>query len=191
MSIHIKPIGKRIGVYYLTIFVLLVLTNNGFGGEEWKDPVVGSDAPTFSLMTPTGERIYLRDYCGVELRQPWKSNVKYPVVISFFSSICEPCKNEIAELHKLNEKYGEKVKFLLVNVGESNQEVKKCLDERGYTLPTLIDQYLVVSKMYGNPQVVPKLAVVDKEGKLAFFVKGYEAENMEKLEKLLEKLVSD
>lgn len=45
-----------------------------------------------------------------------------PVVVDFFSSTCEPCKELMPTMEKLAEEYKEKVKFAALRV-ESNQKI--------------------------------------------------------------------
>jgi thiol-disulfide isomerase/thioredoxin len=137
-----------------------------------------------------GERMFLRDYCG-ELRFTPNSPHKYPVVLSFFSTTCQPCKVEIKELHLLAEKFHEKVKFFLIAVGEEKDPVYAHITAQKYTIPVLLDQYLIVSGKYGDAQVVPKLVLVDMEGKIRLFKMGYEPKNIKELEELLEQLTQE
>ncbi|MBC8277162.1 MAG: TlpA family protein disulfide reductase [FCB group bacterium] len=169
----------------LSIAAFIIASNLGvILAADYPDPETGTLAPTFSLLTVDGERVYLRDYCG-ELRQPWKEREKCPVILSFWNSTCQPCKDEIRELHRIAEEYGDKVKILLIAAGEDRETVRNCVTERGYTLETLVDQYLIVSGKYGNPQVVPKLALIDCEGIIRYFKKGYEEKNIKELEELI------
>ena len=177
----------------LPYILILILSPIIFSGADpapstdYPDPEIGAPAPTFSLLNADGKRIYLRDYCG-DLRQPWKQREKCAVILSFWNSTCQPCKEEIIALHRLAEEYGDKVKILLIAAGEDRETVRNCVTERGYTLETLVDQYLIVSQKYGNPQVVPKLVVIDCEGIIRYFKKGYEEKNIVELEGMIEGL---
>ena len=145
----------------------------------------GDPAPKFVLPELGGDRVFLSDMCGEKLRQPWKNTIKYPVVISFFSSTCEPCKIEIPLLQEIAKDYPDSVKFFLIAVGEPEEKVKAFVEEQGYTLPVLVDQFMMVSKNYGDARKVPKLALIDKEGVIRLFCEGYSEENMEELKGLL------
>ena len=149
----------------------------------------GDPAPKFVLPELGGDRVFLSDMCGEKLRQPWKNTIKYPVVISFFSSTCEPCKIEIPLLQQIAESYPDSVvKFFLICVGEEEAKVKAFVEKQGYTLPVLNDQFMLASKNYGDARKVPKLALIDKEGIIRMFCEGYCEENMEELKGLLKKV---
>ena len=158
--------------------------------EESPPPKVGDDAPTFSLLSLDGDRIYLRDYCGEKIRQAWRNQGKFPVVLSFFSTTCKPCVEEIGQLHNLADKFRERAKFFLIAVGEPAQKVRTFVKKRNYSIPVLIDQYLVVSEKYGDPQQVPKLVLMDAEGVIRLFKIGYEEETMIRLELILYEITS-
>ena len=57
------------------------------------DKMNGSDAPSFSATTVDGKTISLEDYKG------------HPILLNFFASWCPPCRQEVGELLKIDEKY--------------------------------------------------------------------------------------
>lgn len=154
--------------------------------------LIGSEAPGFSLPDLNNEYVFLRDYCGEKLRKPYAKKEKQVVVISFFATWCVPCKKEIPHLMKLEERFKNKpVKFFLIDVGETKDKVEPFLTENNITLPVLIDQYQVTSKKYGATSL-PRLTVIDKQGKVQKYKKGFEeAEPFEaEMEALLNELIS-
>ena len=179
---------KKLSVYYLVILFLGCNIPSVFATNP---PALkpGDPAPKFVLSQMGGDKVFLSDYCGKKLRQPWKNIIKYPVVLSFFSTTCEPCKVEIPILQEIAKSYPDSsVKFFLICVGEEEAKVKAFVEKQGYTLPVLLDQFMLVSKNYGNPQKVPKLTLIDKEGNIVMFEEGYSEKNMEELKKLLVKV---
>lgn len=179
---------KNLLTFSIVLLVFIILSFPVFC-EETEGLNPGDPAPKFVLPQIGGERVFLSDMCGEKLRQPWKNTVKYPVVISFFSSTCEPCKVEIPILEEIAKGYTDKVKFFLIGVGEPEEAVKACVEERGYSLPVLVDQFMMASKNYGDARKVPKLALIDKEGVVRMFHEGYKEENMEELKKLLGEVI--
>ena len=78
----------------------------------------GDLAPMFVMRDiVTGEAVYLRDYTGKELRNDGKKNkIRHAVVLSFWATWCQPCKEEIPQLAKVALGFkGMPVKFFLVN----------------------------------------------------------------------------
>ena len=162
-----------------------------FSAENGNPPIYeGQPAPTFSLLNLQGERIFIRDYCG-DLRQRWKNPHTYPVVLNFYTTFCRPCGVEIQQLHQLANKYGTQAKFFLIAVGEPEEKVKNHADSLHYTLPILIDRYQVVSALFGDPQIVPKLVLIDPDGIIRFFKTGYDESNIDKLDELLKEMTDN
>ncbi len=152
-----------------------------------KDSVlkVGNPAPTFVLRDSTGADVFLRDFCG-ELRQPWKNKVKHVVILSFFATWCEPCLKEIPELEKLaNEFRGRELKIFLVNLKEDRALVEKFYREKNITLPVLFDKYGIVAGKY-HVDSLPRLFVIDREGKLLWQTIGYQENFSTTLRRILD-----
>ena len=138
---------------------------------------VGDDAPTFVMDDlSTGEPVFLSDYTGTTLRQPWKNSARHVVVICFWSSWSEPSTEEIAALSALAGKLANKpVKVFLVNTGEragvTRESLRTVVGERGYTLTVLVDATGTVADRYGVQQL-PQTAVADKQGVLRMLHRG-------------------
>jgi thiol-disulfide isomerase/thioredoxin len=143
----------------------------------------------------TDEGVYLRDFTGKTLRNPWKKRERQVVVLSFWATWCEPCKNEIPILTKLTENFKDQpVKFFLVNTMEKAEQtedsVRTIYKARNYTLPCLIDPAIRYAGLY-TVRGLPVLVVIDKSGNVRKINRGYH-ENFEiELEQLLKELVKE
>jgi len=164
------------------ILILSFSMISGLFSDDTKSTelAAGSDAPTFSLPDMNSEYVFLRDFCGNQLRKPSINKEKKVVVLSFFSTTCVPCRKEIPQLIKLNETYREKaVKIILIGVGETRDILAPYLTDNSISLPVLVDQYQVVAQKYAVTSL-PRLVVIDKEGKVQKYKKGYdETENFQ------------
>jgi thiol-disulfide isomerase/thioredoxin len=150
---------------------------------------VGAEAPTFSLPTLDQKYIYLRDYCGAELRKPWKNKIKHVVVLSFFATWCKPCLEEIPHLEKIQERFkNQPVKFYLINVGEERERINEFLKKREINLTILLDRYKKTAEKYGA-LILPRLIVVDKEGLVKKKQTGFK--DGDEFEKELRTLIED
>jgi len=140
---------------------------------ENADPgLCGKPAPIVVLKTLDGSDFYLRDYCG-QPRGPRQRQERNVVILSFFTSWCKNCKNEIPLLQELSSElaqYG--AKFYLVNVGESKDTVENYIFNNVISLPVLMDQYEVASKKY-QVKELPTLVMIDKEGILKEYHTGF------------------
>jgi thiol-disulfide isomerase/thioredoxin len=135
-------------------------------------------APVFVIRNLENEDVFLRDYCG-KLRKPWKNQKKHTIILSFFTTYCKPCLKEIPELETISQSYQDNhLKIFLINLKESKELVAKYISEKGFKLPVLLDRYGVVAKKYGVTSV-PRVFIIDGDGKLIWMTKGY-SENIGK-----------
>ncbi len=157
---------------------------------------VGDEAPQFvmrNLMTNTA--VFLRDYTGKKLREIWKKKERHVVVLSFWATWCQPCKNEITILTKLAESYkDQKVKFFLINTLEkaelTEDSVRNTYRNRDYTIPCLVDPAGRYAGRY-SIRGLPVLIVIDKFGIVRKINRGNHKNFEVELETLLNQLLGE
>lgn len=136
----------------------------------------GDEAPMFVLRDlKTDNAVYLRDYTGETLRRG--ANRRHVVVLSFWSTWCQPCKEEIPHLAKIAEEFaGKPLKIFLVNTMEwqstTEDSVRSVYASRGYTLQCLLDATGRIAMRYGA-RTLPMVVVIDKHGVVRRVVKGF------------------
>ncbi|SEB14126.1 Peroxiredoxin [Thalassobacillus cyri] len=99
----------------------------------------GEQAPDFELETVEGETLRLSDLQGKK------------VFLNFWATWCPPCKKEMPEMQKFYEEYGDEVEIVAVNATTtetSMDEVKKYLEQEGYTFQVPLDKKNQVSSEY-------------------------------------------
>jgi len=157
---------------------------------------VGDEAPQFVMRNLfSDEGTFLRDFTGKTLREPWIKKNRQVVVLSFWATWCQPCKNEIPILTKLASEFvNQPVKFFLVNTGEKAEQnedtIREIYNTRGYTLPCLVDpgsRYASLYMVHG----LPVLIVIDKFGIVRKINRGYYENFNIELEKMLKELVKE
>jgi thiol-disulfide isomerase/thioredoxin len=132
----------------------------------------GYEAPSFCLPSFGQDYIYLRDYCGEQLRKPWLKE-KYVVVISFFATWCKPCIAEIPHLEKIKEEFKDKpIKFFLINVGEDKDKIREFLANHKINLTILFDRFQKTAEKY-DALTLPRLYVIDKNGIIRKSQRGF------------------
>jgi len=147
---------------------------------------VGTVAPTFKAKTHLGEDFDLSQILG-----------QSPIVLSFWSIYCESCVDEMLALQKLEEKYeGEGLVILAVNedIRVSEDRILRFLERlekfRGkITYPILFDQdSRIFTSFHGS--FLPTLVLIDREGKIASYHRGFTPERERDLLAEIENLVS-
>ena len=95
-------------------------------------------APNFTLEDLSGKRVSLKQFRG------------RVVLLNFWATWCIPCREEMPAMEKLHrELKDDGLEIVAVNFKESNQQVRKFLDELGLTFTALLDKDGEVSEEYG------------------------------------------
>lgn len=119
-------------------------------GEE------GDPAPDFRLASLDGGEISPGDYAGEV------------VLIDFWATWCGPCHAQAEILKQLwTDLEGKGVHFLAVSLGESEETVRRFVEDNPYPYPVLIDPADQLSIDLGI-YVLPTLMVIDREGRVVF-----------------------
>ncbi len=129
---------------------------------------VGEKAPGFITSTLEGKRVVLKEY--------WEQQGKRAVVLSFFATWCQPCKEDLKYLQELQGRWeGQGLQVLVVHTQDPSvkaEGVKKFLGELQVNLPVLLDEYGIIGKRYGVI-ALPCNVLIDREGTLRAKYLGY------------------
>lgn len=150
------------------IIMLLILVAIGFilyvsvAKDGEKVVKVGDKAPLFELKNLEGEKVALSDYKGKG------------VILNFWGTWCNPCKEEMPDLNRMNKIYHSKgVEVLTVHVKDSPQQVKQFFSElpEEVELMVALDGSGDVMRVY-NANDLPNTYVIDKNGIIKAHHKG-------------------
>jgi len=129
---------------------------------------VGEKAPGFITNTLEGKRVTLKEY--------WEQKGHKAIVLSFFATWCQPCKEDLKYLQTLQEQLGSRGFLVLaVHTQDSSvkaEAVKKFIDGLRVNLPVLLDEYGIIGKRYGVT-ALPCNVLIDQEGILRAKYLGY------------------
>ena len=129
---------------------------------------VGEKAPGFITNTLEGKRVALKEY--------WEQKGHKAIVLSFFATWCQPCKEDLKYLQTLQEQLGSRgFQVLAVHTQDPSSKaeaVKKFIDNLKVNLPVLLDEYGIIGKRYGVT-ALPCNVLIDKEGTLRAKYLGY------------------
>jgi peroxiredoxin len=94
--------------------------------------------PDFSLTTPDGKKISLKDFRGET------------VFLNFWATWCVPCREEMPAMERLYQEYKDKnFVVLAVNVKDRKQEALAFIKELKLTYPVAFDPEAEVAALYG------------------------------------------
>lgn len=167
-----NPPHKRSRKRNILIFTVVMLINIGLLALLWtqlltpaqsgssqnaSDPLIGQTAPNFTLPALTdksGQKIALADLKGKA------------VVINFWSSTCQPCKEEMPLLETQWERVQQQgVVFLGIDVEDTTSDGLAFLKAYGATYPSVIDTGGRTLVDYGVTYT-PETIFIDRTGKV-------------------------
>jgi DsbE subfamily thiol:disulfide oxidoreductase len=109
-------------------------------------------APDFTLATPDGKKVSLKDYRGKV------------VFLNFWATWCEPCRVEMPEMEKLYREYkGKGLEIVAVNVKDKKDAALKFVSSMKLTYPILLDPEGEAGLLYGA-WGMPATYLIDRKG---------------------------
>jgi peroxiredoxin len=104
--------------------------------------------PTFSLPNTTGANVALEAARG------------RVVLVHFFATWCEPCREELPALNRLAARAGGSVKVLAIAVADAERSVQRFFATTPVDFPILLDRDRAVAKAW-NVATLPTTFVLD------------------------------
>jgi peroxiredoxin len=178
---------KKISCFF---FIVLFSFNLSFALEGSKEELFAKmriqsiqahpKAPGFRLEDLEGKKIGLKDFKGKV------------VFLNFWATWCNPCKEEMVSIERLNQKFkGKDFIFLTISVDfEGRKPVKEFINKKNYTFIVLLDPKYEVLDLY-RVQRIPTTFVIDKTGKIMGQAIGPRDWNSQEAILLLESLLQN
>lgn len=141
-----------------TLYLLISGTCALAAGEL--KPWIGNQPPAFELKDLFGHHHRLADYRGKV------------VLVNFWATWCEPCRDEMPTLDKLKAKFaGRPFAVLAVNVDEPEARIRKFLSLLPLSFPVLLDYERKLARAW-NVRLLPATYVVGPTGRIHFSAIG-------------------
>jgi len=126
--------------------------------EEQADAVRA--ASDFSLVDLEGKDVRLSELRGSV------------VLVNFWATWCGPCRSEMPALERIYQDERDRgFTVLAVNLGESSSEVRRYVDDGGFTFPILLDEASYVGTLY-QAYSIPMSYIIDREGRVSRVLVG-------------------
>ena len=170
MSARIRPVT--------ILFALTVLTVVGMGTAAAL-PAIGVAAPDFASKSDTGRNVRLSELRGKV------------VLINFWASWCNPCRQELPLLNKIYAQYRAAGFMLLaVNLDDNRKDAEAMLKGLDLRFPTLFDGNKSVAKLY-RVDAMPATLVIDRDGRVRYVHRGYYSGYEQKYEQQVRELLKE
>ena len=120
-----------------------------------------------------------------EFKQDEKENEKYSfnlkksnkhVFINFWATWCGPCVRELKYLQELYEEYKDKIDFVFINCGSSENELTNFAKSNNYTFPIGFDEDDYISNMF-SVRSIPMTVIVNKDKVIKNIIIGAVSKN--------------
>ena len=138
----------------------------GGGGQSaagTSHPLVGAPAPAFELREVGGSG-----------EQSLGAHAGKVVIVDFWATWCEPCKQSFPAYQKLVNKLGGDVVVVAISQDDDTKGIPAFVSETGAKFPIVWDDGKAVAKAY-DPPTMPTAFVIDKSGIIRFVHVGYRA----------------
>ena len=162
--------------------ILLVIIAASFliiPGQVDAAPRQGQSAPNFKVISMAGQTISQENYRG------------HVLVLDFFATWCQPCRQSIPHLVEMNRKYGKQgLEILGLSVDEDGERaVKIFTDEYRVNYPLALVGDSTTADF--GVRSVPVMYLVDKKGKIAEVYRGYSGESARAMEQSIKRLLAE
>ena len=151
-----KKMKKKISIFLIAALLVsglsfFYLQNTATKVAAEVGTEIGMEAPGFSLVNMNNQEVSLSDYQGKK------------VFLNFWASWCPPCREEMPDMQKLHQEYGNEIAVLAVNIGESKSTVANFMMQNKLNLPVLLDLNKSIAQNY-LVRAIPTTYILDKDG---------------------------
>lgn len=155
----------------LTLAIALILTTPASNAQ------IGKKAVEFTLPAVNGETIALQSLRGKT------------VLLNFWATWCGPCREELPELARLQEKYRQRgLAVVAVTVDNELENVNSFLKKYDIKLQALWDKRKKTAGAYAVEKM-PSSYLIDRNGIIRFIHRGYSPEELKRMEIEIDELL--
>ena len=156
------PCGQTAGsfrIVILSILLLLCLSPHSAACAGELTPVGEQTKPAFSLQDLNGGTVPLKAFKG------------RTVLVHFFATWCEPCREELPALNRFLKRCGSSASVVAISVAEVDPRVRRFFEATPVGFPVLLDRDRAVAKSW-KISALPTTYVLDADMKPVLLVEA-------------------
>ena len=136
-------------------------------------------AKDFKLENMKGKHVKLSDFLEKGL-----------VILDFWATWCEPCKKELPELSKIQDKYKEQITVLTISCDKPRKKdkAKAYIKSKRFNVVNLFDTKKNVQKLY-NITNIPRTFIIAPDSTILYDHTGYQRGDEEEIEAVIIKWI--
>ena len=152
-----------------SVFMFLAVGCAGSTGQVTDGEKQSSNATSASSFEGTdidGEDFDLSDHLGKDV-----------IVLSFWSTWCEPCKAEMPTLQKIHDAHdgkGLKIVSISLDGSDTMAGVKPYIKSNGFTFTVLIDEDTSIAQSYNPRSTLPFMVMLNRKGEIHKQIEGFQ-----------------
>lgn len=149
--------------------------------SEGKARPSASSARSFEGTDIDGEDFDLSDHLGTDV-----------VILSFWSTWCEPCKAEMPTLQKIHEAHdgkGLKIVSISMDGPDTMAGVKPYIKSNGFSFTVLIDEDTSIAQSYNPRSTLPFMVMLNRKGDIHKQIEGFQLSEADHLVQEVKALV--
>jgi peroxiredoxin len=151
-------------IIQLTLAIVLTFSQPGSNNS------VGKRAAEFKLPAVSGEEVTLQNFRGKV------------VLLNFWATWCGPCREELPELARVQEKFRQRgLALIAVSVDNELENVRSFLKKYDLKLQAIWDRRKTVADAYAVEKM-PSSYIIDRNGVIRFIHRGYSPEELKRIE---------
>ena len=82
------------------------------------------------------------------------------IVLHFFASWCEPCREELPALRRLSDRGAPRLKVVAIAVADNDAPLRRVIEATGVTFPVLMDRDRAVARAW-SISALPSTVILD------------------------------
>ena len=169
-------VQRLISIQFAALLVMAMLMLPGQASAILQK---GQPAPPFKVVSTSGQQITEANYKG------------YVLLIDFFATWCNPCRDAIPHLVRLNQKYGKQgLQILGVSLDEDGEkQVRDFCAVQKVNYPVALANEDMQTE-YGL-RSIPTLYVINKKGVVAEKFMGFNSDMAARMDLLIKQLLAE